>query len=70
MYAEDEITDKSERFLAGELVREQLMRQLGEELPYATTVEIENFDEDLDRRADLLASMRWSGSSAKARRRS
>ena len=43
MYAEDEITDKSQRFLAGELVREQLMRQLGEELPYATTVEIERF---------------------------
>src|SRR5688572_25875571 len=45
-YAEDEITDKSQRFLAGELVREQLMRQLGEELPYATTVEIERFVED------------------------
>ncbi|KGM52412.1 GTPase Era [Lysobacter concretionis Ko07 = DSM 16239] len=43
MYPEDEITDKSQRFLAGELVREQLMRQLGEELPYATTVEIERF---------------------------
>ena len=43
MYAEDEITDKSQRFLAGELIREQLMRQLGEELPYATTVEIESF---------------------------
>lgn len=42
-YADDEITDKSQRFLAGELVREQLMRQLGEELPYATTVEIERF---------------------------
>jgi len=42
-YAEDEITDKSQRFLAGELVREQLMRLLGEELPYATTVEIERF---------------------------
>ena len=46
MYAEDEITDKSQRFLAGELVREQLMRQLGEELPYATTVEIERFVEE------------------------
>ena len=44
MYGEDEITDKSQRFLAGELVREQLMRQLGEELPYATTVEIEKFE--------------------------
>jgi len=46
LYAEDEITDKSQRFLAGELVREQLMRQLGAELPYATTVEIERFVED------------------------
>jgi GTP-binding protein Era len=43
LYGEDEITDKSQRFLAGEMVREQLMRQLGEELPYATTVEIESF---------------------------
>ncbi len=47
-YAEDEITDKSQRFLAGELVREQLMRQLGAELPYATTVETESFVEDGD----------------------
>lgn len=46
MYGEDEITDKSQKFLAGELVREQLMRQLGAELPYATTVEIERFVED------------------------
>jgi len=46
LYAEDEITDKSQRFLAGELLREQLMRQLGAELPYATTVEIERFEEE------------------------
>ncbi len=46
MFGEDEITDRSERFLAGELIREQLMRQLGAELPYATTVEIERFSED------------------------
>jgi GTP-binding protein Era len=46
LYGEDEITDKSQRFLAGELVREQLMRQLGAELPYATTVEIERFVEE------------------------
>jgi GTP-binding protein Era len=45
-YPEDEITDRSERFLAGELVREQLMLRLGEELPYSTTVEIEKFEED------------------------
>jgi GTP-binding protein Era len=46
LYAEDEITDRSERFLAGELVREQLMLRLGEELPYSATVEIESFAED------------------------
>jgi GTP-binding protein Era len=46
-YAEDEFTDRSERFLAAELVREQLMLQLAAELPYATAVEIETFaDED------------------------
>ena len=53
-YAEDEITDKSQRFLAGELVREQLMRQLGAELPYATTVEIETFVEDTSTRSGML----------------
>ncbi len=46
LYGEDEITDRSERFLAGELVREQLMLRLGEEIPYSTTVEIERFEED------------------------
>ena len=53
-YAEDEITDKSQRFLAGELVREQLMRQLGAELPYTTTVEIESFVEDATPKAGPL----------------
>ena len=46
LYEEDAITDCSERFLAAELLREQLMRQLGAELPYATTVEIERFVDD------------------------
>ncbi len=46
LYDEDTITDRSERFLAAELLREQLMRQLGAELPYATTVEIEGFVDD------------------------
>jgi GTPase len=41
----DTLTDRSERFLAGELVREQLMLRLAQELPYATTVEIEEFRE-------------------------
>jgi GTP-binding protein Era len=46
LYDADTLTDRSERFLAAELVREQLMRQLGQELPYATTVEIEQFEMD------------------------
>ncbi|PJK07190.1 GTPase Era [Lysobacteraceae bacterium NML95-0200] len=46
LYDEDDVTDRSMRFLAAEFVREQLMRQLGAELPYATAVEIERFEED------------------------
>ena len=44
MFEEDEITDRSERFLAAEFLREKLFRQLGEELPYGMTVEIEKFE--------------------------
>jgi GTP-binding protein Era len=43
LFPEDQITDRSERFLAAELVREKIMRQLGEEVPYAMAVEIEEF---------------------------
>jgi GTP-binding protein Era len=42
-YDEDQFTDRSERFLASELIREQLMMRLHQELPYALTVEIEEF---------------------------
>ncbi len=42
-FPEDQITDRSQRFLAAELVREKIMRQLGAELPYSVTVEIEEF---------------------------
>ena len=42
-YDEDQITDRSERFLAAELVREALTERLHQELPYALTVEIEQF---------------------------
>lgn len=42
-YPEDQITDRSSRFIAAELVREKIMRQLGDELPYSMTVEIEEF---------------------------
>ncbi|MEO8009236.1 MAG: GTPase Era [Betaproteobacteria bacterium] len=43
-HEEDEITDRPERFLAAELVREKLFRLLGEELPYAATVMVEKFE--------------------------
>ena len=46
MFAEDEVTDRSERFIVSELVREQLMRQLGDELPYSGTVAIEQFEDE------------------------
>lgn len=45
LFPEDQVTDRSERFLAAELVREKLMRRLGEELPYAVTVQVEEFSE-------------------------
>lgn len=42
-FPEDQITDKSQRFMAAEIIREKVMRQLGAELPYSTAVEIEQF---------------------------
>ena len=45
-YPEDQITDRSLRFMAAELVREKLFRKLGQELPYGLTVEIEQFKEE------------------------
>ena len=44
MFPEDDLTDKSERFLAAEYIREKVFRLVGDELPYATTVEIEKFE--------------------------
>ena len=55
VYGEDEITDRSERFLAAEMVREQLMLRLDQELPYATTVEIEQFNDRPDGVAEIHA---------------
>ncbi len=44
MFPEDDLTDKSERFLAAEYIREKVFRLLGDELPYSTTVEVEKFE--------------------------
>lgn len=45
LFPEDQVTDRSSRFLAAELIREKVIRQLGDELPYEVTVEIENFQQ-------------------------
>lgn len=45
-FPEDQITDRSQRFLAAEVVREKITRQLGDELPYSVSVEIEEFGMD------------------------
>ena len=46
LYEEDALTDRSERFLAGEIVREKLFRLTGDELPYSCTVVIDQFIEE------------------------
>jgi GTP-binding protein Era len=43
LFPDDQITDKSSRFMASEMIREKIMRQMGDELPYQMTVEIEEF---------------------------
>lgn len=45
-FPEDQITDRNVRFLAAEIIREKLIRELGQELPYTTTVEIDRFEEE------------------------
>jgi GTP-binding protein Era len=45
IYSEDELTDKNERFLAAELVREKVFRFSGDEIPYSVAVEIEKFEQ-------------------------
>jgi len=46
LYEQDELTDRDERFLASEFVREKIFRLLGDEVPYATTVAIEHFEHE------------------------
>jgi GTPase len=46
LFPEDQLSDRSERFFAAELLREQLTRRYGQEIPYALTVEIERFEEE------------------------
>lgn len=48
LFPEDQITDRSSRFMAAEIVREKITRQLGDELPYEMAVEIEEFKQEGD----------------------
>jgi GTP-binding protein Era len=45
LFGEDEVTDRSQRFLVAEIIREKLMRRLGDELPHRLTVALERFHE-------------------------
>jgi GTPase len=57
MYAADELTDRSEKFLAAEMVREKLFRLTGDELPYTSTVVIDQFSEEPGKTAKRLVKI-------------
>jgi GTP-binding protein Era len=48
MFPEDQLTDRTERFLAAEIIREKLMCKLGDEVPYRLSVEVDRFAEEQD----------------------
>ena len=48
IYSDDQVTDRSMRFLASEIIREKLIRELGQELPYTSAVVIDKYEEDTD----------------------
>lgn len=55
VFGEDDITDRSEKFLATEIVREKLFRFVGDELPYTSTVLIEKFEQEGNLRRVFVA---------------
>jgi hypothetical protein len=65
LYEEDALTDRSERFLAGELIREKLFRLTGDELPYNCTVVIDKFEEE--QRTSAASPPRSSSSAMRTR---
>jgi GTP-binding protein Era len=65
LFPEDQITDRNMRFLASEIIREKLVRELGQELPYTTTVEIEKYEEN-DRLTRIFATIYVEGKGQKA----
>ena len=57
LFPAEQISDRGEQFMAAELIREQLMRHLGDELPYASTVELEAFEQE--GRLRRIAAIIW-----------
>ena len=66
-FPEDQITDQPARFMAAEIIREQVLLNTSEEIPYATTVIVDNFEEGAQAHADcgdhLLRARRAEGNS-------
>jgi GTP-binding protein Era len=58
-FPETQITDRTPRFRMAEIIREKLVRSLGEELPYSTTVEIEMYKEDKSEKVPLISAIIW-----------
>lgn len=58
-FPEAQITDKTPRFRMAEIIREKLVRSLGEELPYSTTVEIEMYKSDKSEKVPLISAIIW-----------
>ena len=58
-FPEEQITDRTPRFRMAEIIREKLVRSLGEELPYSTTVEIEMYQSDQSEKIPLISAIIW-----------
>ncbi|HXH55493.1 MAG TPA: GTPase Era [Gammaproteobacteria bacterium] len=58
-FPEEQITDRTPRFRMAEIIREKLVRSLGEELPYSTTVEIEMYKSDKSEKVPLISAIIW-----------
>lgn len=58
-FPETQITDRTPRFRMAEIIREKLVRSLGEELPYSTTVEIEMYKSDKSEKVPLISAIIW-----------
>jgi len=58
-FPEEQITDRTPRFRMAEIIREKLVRSLGEELPYSTTVEIEMYKSEQSTKVSVISAIIW-----------